>query len=203
MNNLIKIFMKYILFLIIITQVNCSYVMDSIEGAIRQRASFKISVSFENSTNMITVDWPDAESEVSSDAFAGYEIYITEDINDEYANYQVVVARYDIAGNIINSSLSSSTFNTQQINVVYSSSISNIQFNNSNIAVPTEGGVIFIRVGVIDWDKSSSEDRDDDWEPYWSGLTPYYFSTDKEWFYTNKSNLSEISGYKMLEIPAE
>jgi len=112
----------------------CSYVMDSIEGAITDRASFSIDAEYVSGTGVI-INW--TETGTSSN-FAGYEIYITEFADDEYAGYTIVANKFNDAslGNIITGTY-------------------------TDTAPPS--GVYFYRVGVIAWDEQEEDKRVAEW----------------------------------------
>ncbi len=138
--------MKYIK-LIILTAIlhfsatGCSYVSDTIEGAITDRASF--SINAQQVGNDVVLTW--GETNNSSD-FAGIEIYRTREANDEYSGYITIADRWDTVA------LASGTTGT---------------YTHLNANATT--GVYFYRVGFIDWDedvadRTSENGYDEPWD---------------------------------------
>ncbi|MEJ5362743.1 MAG: hypothetical protein WHV26_11840 [Spirochaetota bacterium] len=168
-----KIIQTLLLWAIVTTITACSYMADYIEGEITNRASFSISARYQAGTGVI-VEWnanPDDES------FAGYEIYMTEEPNNEFADYIVVGACY---------SISSSSYFQVDGNL---DNPSETQFIHTSLP---SSGIYFYRVGVINWDERDYDgDGNDDKKP----------SSPNQSLYESYTNIDEISGSAMVEIP--
>mgnify|MGYP001158014795 CR=1 FL=1 len=154
----------------------CSYVTDSIEAAITERASFSASATYNaGPPASVTITWD--ESDMTSD-FAGYEIYRTKYPNDEYSEYELVANRYD-AGHALDNGATNS-------------------FTDNFSLYPLNGsGTYFYRIGVIYWDEAP-EDRTNE-----NGYSPEYPNAgwDGETNYNANTNLESISGYARVVIP--
>lgn len=168
--------------LLLMGGLSCSYVMDSVEGAITKRSSFSVDVKVDG-TN-ITFDWSKDAPSIDAEAFAGYEIYVSDTANDEFAGYSVLRAGYDINAIVpgTDGDLLSTTTNSVQVSLA---------------AIPidyrTPGNTYFFRVGIIYWDEETQEDRDENWtNPVWSGNEEYYYKTG--------SSIEEVSGGAMVEF---
>ncbi|MCX8122743.1 MAG: hypothetical protein N3F66_01095 [Spirochaetes bacterium] len=154
------------------SMIACSYTADYIEGALTNRASFSISARYESGTGVI-VEWTTNPNE---DSFAGYEIYMTKEANNEFSDMIVVGACYSIG---------SSYFQTDS--TLDSSSTS--QFTHT--ALPPSG-IYFYRVGVIDWDERDYDgDGKDDKKPLFPNQT----------LYESYTHIAKISGSAMVVIP--
>ncbi len=173
MKRLQHIHEKLLLIILAVTAAlisgsGCSYVADYIEGAITNRAGFSIDAYYDGTD--VIVSWSESGS---GDGFAGYEVYMTEEADNEFADYKVVGARYSIG---------SSDFNLDST-LEYAKS-----FEHSN---HPSGGVYFYRVGIISWDKID-KDNDGDKDDY---------PDDTQTNYENKTSVSEISGSARVVIP--
>ena len=131
--------MKYIKLIILAAFLStmftgCSYVSDSIEGRITDRASFTATAEVNGNDVIITWDKIDTDQD-----FAGIEIYRSKNANDEYAEYGLIASKYYPSPNIL---LNENTIATTYTDV--------------NIA-STLTGVYFYRVAFIYWDKSRDE----------------------------------------------
>jgi len=166
-----KIIPNIILWAIVTGIVACSYAADYIEGEMTNRASFSISARYVAGTGVI-VEWdydPDNES------FAGYEIYMTEDPDNEFADMIVVGARYNI---------SSSYF--QKVDNLQNASTTS--FTHSSLP---SSGIYFYRVGVVNWEE---RDYDGDGKKDKSPTSP------NESLYESYTEIDAISGSAMVEI---
>jgi hypothetical protein len=191
---------RYILLFLIFCSmffISCSYAVDYIEGGITKRSSFPIDGSF--SSGLVTILWDQSEIGSSNEAFAGYEIYVTQQPDNEFVGYDVIIAPYDLGQDILDSTFRRNTKNEISFNpVVYGLS-----------------GVYFFRLGIIEWDKKTKEERagtdDDDedttgWMPYEGHYFQEYEDSnydqydENQWFYVNKTALSKISGSVMIDI---
>ena len=194
-----NIFLVIIDMILLSSCINCSYVVDSIEAAITKRSSFSIEGSY--TSGLVTISWEKGRVGYGDEAFAGYEIYITEQPDNEFVGYSAIVAPYDLGQGII------------MERGLRKTEVASISFDPLILGIE---GVYFFRVGIIQWDKSTKSERagtdDDDEET--TGWMPYdshnYFSEydgsnydeydNNEWFYINKTNLSSISGSVMVDI---
>ncbi len=126
----------------------CSYMMDAIEGAITDRSSFSIHAEY--SVGNVYISWDETDS---GEEFAGYEIYITEEPDDEYSGYDIVASRY---------------FKNGSPSLKYSTT------DHYSAAKPESGGLYFYRVGIIHWNEKNAAKRPWDWdssESYYNGNT--------------------------------
>lgn len=161
-----------------ISQNACSYAVDMVERAITKRASFSIEATYDSVNKTVTIRW----DETGGNNFAGYEIYITEAPDNEYAGYEVIGAPYNISSSTIfrvDSSLQ---------NVLTGSFV----MNNAqvNALISTRGtGRYFFRVGIINWDEDADKRTA---ENGYTGVT----LTD----YNKNTDISEISGLAMVDI---
>ncbi len=186
-------------FLIVSLCINCSYVVDSIEAGITERSSFSINGDF--SSGLVTISWEKGRVGYGDEAFAGYEIYITEQPDNEFVGYTALIAPYDLGEDIeVEKNLRKTGIDT-------------ISFDPEAFG---KRGVYFFRVGIIQWDKTTKKERagtDDDkpettgWRPL--DLTHYFYeydesnydeNDDNQWFYVNKTSLTKISGSLMVDI---
>ncbi len=145
--------MKYIKIIIFISILQllftgCSYVSDTIEGAITDRASFSANAQQDGSNVVLT--W--GETDLSSD-FAGIEIYRTREANDEYSGYITIADRWDTG------SLASGTTGTY-----------------THLNANSNTGVYFYRVSFIHWDEPIDEDTGS--RPYTEDESNYNIHTD-------------------------
>lgn len=173
----------------------CSYIMDSIEGELTDRASFSIEASYDPVLDRVTIKW---DEHGSGDDFAGYEIYITEEPNDEYVGYELAASYYEthdyigwLSGDLKSSSTGSCTLDV------------NALLGALAIADGYGPGIYFFRVGLIDWDESDEDDRVDD---YYCGVNwnsevfTWGAYTCREANYYSNTNIESVSGYAMVEI---
>ncbi len=157
----------------------CSYMMDAIEGAITDRASFSINAVYNAGTNTISITW----NESGSTNFAGFEVYMTDTPDDEYAGYVVIGADQDLSSDLYfrdTSTLGSETCNS------YTVESTEVNYIRSLLG----SGVYFFRVGIMEWDQNE-DDRNT--ENGYTG-TP---STD----YLHHTEFDQISGYAKVTIP--
>ncbi len=175
----IKRYYVYILFFVFIN-INCSYVSDFMEGELTKRASFSIKADYDPTTHILRVSWSD------NSPFA-YEIYALKEMNDEYADYRVIAAPVDIGDVIVDSSLLYPETEDWSCPVTFGN-VAGPVADDPNLVIPTDGGRIFLRVGHID---STFDEKDEDGNPV---------AIEREDEYLDYDTLSEISGYKMVEI---
>ncbi len=153
--------------------IACSYMADYIESELTNRASFSITARYEGGTGVI-VEW---DTNPNQDSFAGYEIYMTEEANNEFADMIVVGARFNIG---------SSPYFNEDNQLKYSSTS---QFIHNQIP---PSGIYFYRVGVIEWDE---RDYDGD------GKNEKKPDSPSIGLYQSYTTIAEISGSAMVEIP--
>ncbi|HEY1407138.1 MAG TPA: hypothetical protein VF857_11060 [Spirochaetota bacterium] len=178
------LFLTAILF---VSGMGCSYVMDSVEGAITKRSSFSVGVS--RTGNQFTLDWSKDKPSINTEAFAGYEIYITDEANNEFAGYELLLSGHpdskSKAGN------SASLLDPATSNVTFTYNVSSLS-----------GQTYFFRVGVIYWDEEKEADRSKNWTTAkgysfdWNGSS----TTVVQYFYPIKSKLDKISGGTMVQF---
>jgi len=167
--------LKYILVWAIVTgNVACSYVADYIEGEFTNRASFSINVYYQDGTGVI-VQW---DVNPASNSFAGYEIYMTKEPNNEFADMIVVGAPYDIGSSYFITNVSLEHISTQS-------------FTHNTSSLPPSG-IYFYRVGVIEWDERDYDgDGKDDSKPNLPSVS----------LYESYTSIAEISGSAIVTIP--
>ncbi|NMB63974.1 MAG: hypothetical protein GYA16_03805, partial [Spirochaetes bacterium] len=142
---------------------------------ITNRSSFSISARYEAGTGVI-VEW---DANPDNDSFAGYEIYMTKEANNEFAEYIVVGACNDI---------STSPYFQIDTNL---DNPSTSRFVHQTVNLPSPG-IYFYRVGVIEWDERDyNNDGEDEKKP----------SSPDELLYELYTNIADISGSAMVEIP--
>lgn len=159
----------------------CSYVMDTIEGAINERASFSIKAEYIGG-NTVRITWDEGDY---SEGFAGYEIYMTKEQDDEYIDYTIAVAPTSLGFSDLPDNLTLAIDGSLQINTT----------NTCNHVVTSlttvNRGVYFYRLGIIHWDKEKLSER----IPA-NGYTGDY-ATD----YPLKTSIDRISGAARVVIP--
>ncbi|HON77058.1 MAG TPA: hypothetical protein PK544_01085 [Spirochaetota bacterium] len=174
-----KLFMGIAAFMIL-TASGCSYVSDYIEAQLTDRASFSIDAEYIPGTGVV-IRW----NESGGTNFAGFEVYITERPDDEYAGYTIIAGPYSTLSDASNASyyesssaLLTSTTDSFTVDLTH---ITNIKaaLNSGN------GGNFFFRVGILDWDQNE-DDRE-----YTPSSTTYLDHTE----------FDQISGYAMVYIP--
>ncbi|MGL4370290.1 MAG: hypothetical protein ACRCUT_11565 [Spirochaetota bacterium] len=155
----------------------CSYVADYIEGSITNRASFSITVEPTETAHTYNIDWSSA-GDVSDEDFAGYEIYVTEEADDEFSGYTVIAACYSLSDEmVVDSYLSDEETREMDIDLT---------------DICQSGRIYYFRVAVITWG-SNEEDRSENWTTE-NGYEENWSAGGSEYFYNKKSSLSEISG---------
>ena len=177
-----KLFMGIAAFMIL-TASGCSYVSDYIEAQLTDRASFSIQAVYNAGSNTITITW----NESGGENFAGFEVYITDAPDDEYAGYTIIASRW--------SSISTATYYNDDSSLGNSTTrsytVTSTQVNNiKSVLGHGSGGNFFFRVGIMDWDQNS-ENRDSD-----HGYTGTTYEN-----YLNHTEFDQISGYAMVYIP--
>ncbi|MFC1670557.1 hypothetical protein ACFL20_09195 [Spirochaetota bacterium] len=181
---MMKIYRKIILnfvpimsiFLLLMT-TGCSYITDAIEGEILNRASFSITATYDDAEQSVLVAW---NRESSGGDFAGWEIYISEEPDDEFAGYILVASRYV---DDINDDLHIGTTKYYSHDVTYL------------LSTP---GRYFYRVAVIYRDEATDEDKDnysDDMDGSLSG----WDMTDPD-VYHDRSHIDSISGFTYADV---
>lgn len=161
---------------------SCSYMMDAIEGAIDNRASFSISAKLEG--NYVYITWD--ETDTGAD-FAGYEIEITKNPDDEYSGYATAAARYDLNINSLPAGLS-----FQSDPALGSSSTGSF---NHDVSLLLKG-VYYYRMGIIHWNdpvdkRTTKNGYEQSGSPAWDTQNNYF----------NKTALNKISGYAKIIKP--
>ncbi len=219
MNKKFKI-LFFINIILLVSLANCSYVMDSIEASITERSSFSISGSYDSDTHTVNLSWTDDGVNPGSEPFAGYEIYMTEKSDNEFSGYTVISAPYDLGESTFTSVDDDGNIDEIEFPINYDNMLRRDSEKTGLIALnPEFTGVLFFRVGIIYWNKSTkvarSGEHDDNflttgWMPYNYGGTEYWFveytdinhpyddENDNQWFYVNSTNLSSISGSLMI-----
>ncbi len=183
MNRKFFIYMITVLSILTVTfGTGCSYVSDTIEGLITNRASFSIDVAYDSSSEIISITW----DENGGSDFAGFEVYVTETRDDEYSGYELVASRHALPSGTYAGDLSNKYSGSFSYNV---SSIVNGVF-------PKGPGTYFYRIGIIKWD-DDEKDRTSD--------NGYVVDSNGTWLdndvnYNNKTEIDQISGAAMVDI---
>lgn len=165
------------IFAIALTTLNaCSYAVDMVERAITKRASFSIEAVY-NGDGTVTLRW----DKTGGNNFAGFEIYMTIEPDNEYAGYAVVGAAYPI---------STSNLFKQDNNLQFSTCS---YFTTNNVKTIMGVGRYFFRVGIIEWDED--EDKRTEENGY---VVPWYDHIFEN--YIINTNLDEISGTAMVDV---
>ncbi|MCX7678540.1 MAG: hypothetical protein N2316_04915 [Spirochaetes bacterium] len=159
----------------------CSYSVDIVERAITKRASFSI-VATRNSDGSITIQW----NKTGGDNFAGYEIYITIEPDNEYIGYAVIGAPYAISTSNLFRVDSTLQYSIAQAFTMNSAHVSNLIASNGK-------GRYFFRVGIIAWD--DDEDKRNGENGY---IEPWYLHIEEN--YLINTHIDEISGSAMVDI---
>jgi hypothetical protein len=154
--------MKYIKLIILALFLStmftgCSYVSDTVEGRLTDRASFTATAVYNGSSVNLTWDNTDF-----SDNFAGIEIYRTFKKNDEYSQYDLVASKYYGSGSGLNSG---NTIN-------FTDSSLTTYHNPTPASNPESKGVYFYRVAFYHWDQDTDE------REYSTDESNYYIHTD-------------------------
>jgi len=184
---MMKCVIVFISAVLILSISGCSYVMDSVEGAITKRSSFPVDVK--RAGNLLTVDWSKDAPSIDNEAFAGYEIYITEDADDEYAGYTLLLSGH--SGNPGTAGYDASLQNESTRSVSFTYDVSSFS-----------GDTYFFRVGVINWSEAKESDRQSNWKTEngylynWNASS----STVVEYYYPLKTDLDKISGSSMIRF---
>lgn len=178
-----KLFIAFAAFMIL-TASGCSYVSDYIEAQLTDRASFSIQAVYSGGDIVIT--W----NESGGTNFAGFEVYITDAPDDEYAGYTIIAGPYSSIADSSNSAYYETDGNLGT-STTNSYTVDSIQISKIKTALNAgKGGNFFFRVGIMDWDQDS-DNRDPD-----HGYTGT-ISTD----YLSHTEFDQISGYAMVYIP--
>ncbi len=149
----------------------CSYTVDMVERTITKRASFSIKAIY-NGDGTVTVQW----NQTGVSNFAGYEIYMTTEPNNEYAGYTVIGAGYDI-----------SSFSLFKLDLNLQGDVGS--FTSKDIKSTLGTGRFFFRVGIIAWDENPDE-----------RTAKNGYTGDTEEDYIHNTDIAEISGLAMVDI---
>lgn len=172
----------------------CSYVVDMVERSITKRASFSVNATYDSVAHTVTITW----DESGGGNFAGYEVYVTSDPDDEYSGYEIIAGRSDMGSNISGSSY----FDTNPNNL---DSIGTRSYTFPAVSLQTllisDGVAIgrtaryFFRLGIIAWD----EDTSDRPSKYIGGVS---WETGSNLFdnYKIHTDIDEISGLAAVDI---
>jgi len=151
----------------------CSYVMDSVEGILTNRASFSINAFYVKEDGTLLISWTESLTGESLESFAGYEVYIITKPWDEFGTYELLAAPYNISPQSffrVVGALGSPYTRTAVIPVLPS------DLNGD--------GEYYVRLGII----KRKKDEDDNY---------YVMNVENYRIYTS---LSRISGYQPVSI---
>jgi len=159
----------------------CSYMMDAIEGAITDRASFSIDAVYNAGSNTISITW----NESGSTNFAGFEVYMTDEADNEYAGYTVIGADRPLSAVAYFREDSSLGSETCQSFTVQSGDVNDIRTLLGR-------GVYFFRVGIMDWDQNEGDRTEEN---------GYSIPWSSDSNYNDHTEFDQISGYARVTIP--
>jgi len=163
-------------FTVALCMLSCSYGMDALEGLITKRASFSIEAEY--SGGFVTVTWDESPS---TSCFAGNEIYMTTEPDNEYSNYVVIAAPYALDSGIVF---------PPNVPFIENLALSNLGFHSIAVnvsSVPT--GIYYFRVGQVFYEEEKLPD----------GSKQCY--TDGQFNYEDHATLDAVSGYRGVAIP--
>lgn len=172
--------------MVLMTGSGCSYVMDTIEGAITNRSSFSIKVE-PLGGNTYRIDWSAAGTQSGED-FAGYEVYITDEPDNELAGYRCLAGYYELETGFTMTDSSLANGSTQSCDVTFP-------------GMPNT--LYYFRVGIIKWSEEKNADRQEKWTTsngYDYDWSSSYGSTANRYYYDRKTDLSKISGACPVEF---
>lgn len=170
--------------------ISCSYMMDKIEAFMTDRSSFSIDVAYTPGSG-IYISW----DQTAEETHAGYEIYITEQVNDQFADYIIIGAPYSTGNsNIFFSDSSLASEGTQSFNLPqsYIDRIINNTATRSGEVLSMGPGKYFFRVAIYTWD-------DDPKSEYIGGTDSWMTYIQSN--YKNHTNLDQVSGAANLTLP--
>jgi len=155
------------LFISAVSTSNCSYISDSVEGAITNRSSFSIDAVHEYPNIIITWVAPRV-----SKNFAGIEIYITKEANNEFSGYKLLASKH-LNNNLLEDSVTTSfTFDASTLNLL---------------------GVYYFKVGYINWDHDETlRTTENKYVPAYPG------NWDSIANYNTLTHLADISGFSEI-----
>lgn len=184
---------------LMLLNIGCSYAMDMIEGAITDRASFSINVTYNNP--LVTISW----SKAPGFNFAGYEVYISEEKNDEYVGYDLAVSYYTQAP--YNSEIpenQNQLITLNPLNNLNQPGTRQVVLNANGLLTSGSNsygkGIYFFRLGLIKWDESDETKRI---ETYYNNGVDLWSDdpSGNRWQnYKIHTDLDEVSGYGMVNI---
>ncbi len=170
----------------------CSYISDAVEGAITERSAFSIEANYDSLYQSVNMRW----EETGGGNFAGYEIYISETQDDEYAGYVLIESRWRDEGNN-----SISTGDNESLNDVYTLTYSHDVSGILSDTFPNGPGTYFYRVGIIKWDKNLNERTEKNgYSPPYDPNDPSNTSWDNEYNYNIHTKIEKISGAALVKI---
>ena len=177
MNTIYKRFISILTvvsgIIILASSVGCSYISDSIEAAIFNRAGFSIKADYNGSH--VIFNWGE-----TGGSFAGYEIYRTREVNNEFSKYTMEASKWDP---FYDSLLAD--YNTG----FYAWDARSLRDSID----PTLGpGIYFFRIGIIKWDEDDNESSD------WN-LTGDRWD-DTEISYERHTSINKVSGSALVDI---
>ena len=169
-----------VLLLLACSFLTCSYVSDYVERNMTKRASFGIEVHYNSTTKVLSISWDEGCSD-----YAGTEIYVTDEPDNEYAGYRLICSGYDTPHPYFTpiDSIAGLKSGVKSFR---------IDCSNSNL----RGRRYFFRVGLIHWDESDEDDRKDKY----AGGSSWEIEPNRQTNYYSHSDISEISGYQMVEL---
>ena len=128
-----------------------------------------------------SVDWSHIydvkgdDGKIDDEEFAGYEIYITETPNDEFAGYKLIAGPYSLGVS----------------GAVEMASLYSQDTRSATVTISRDpGSVYYIRVGAVVWGQATDSNKRKEWD----GWTDTYGDLDNEKFYNLKTSLDRISG---------
>jgi hypothetical protein len=172
--------------------ISCSYMMDKIEAFMTDRSSFSIDVAYTPGSG-IDISWDQTAD--GDKTHAGYEIYITERVNDQFADCIMIGAPYNTGNtNIFFSDSSLASEGTQSFNLPQSNvdRIINNTATRSGELLSMGPGKYFFRVAIYTWD----DDPKSDYTGGESSWMSYIQSN-----YKIHTDFDQVSGAAELTLP--
>jgi len=170
----------------IATVTACSYVVDMVERSITKRASFSITATYVKGSG-VTINW----TEEPGSNFAGYEIYVTTDPDDEYSGYTIVAGPEGLltGGNLLPPSVAYYDQTSLNLDIETTRSYTYTLVPQLLTSDGVASGRYFFRLGIITWDKNPSE------RTIQNGYTGITFDD-----YNAHTDIDEISGLAAVDL---
>jgi len=179
----------------IATVTACSYVVDMVERSITKRASFSITATYDSVAHTVTINW----TEAPGSNFAGYEVYMSENPDDEYSGY-VIIAGPDNLGSDISSELfyddAATELNSSDTrSYTYPDNFLSNKLTADDVTASGRTARYFFRLGIIDWDQNPDKRPE-----RYIGNALWNVGANLFENYKIHTDIEEISGSAMVDI---